>query len=99
MYNIKILPLVFEDLAETRKYLSTFYENTANNFLNDLYTAIENLKTLPYMYEQYEPDEFYRKINVDSYLVFYHIAEDKKTVEVHRVLHGKRNINHFLQNR
>ncbi len=49
------------------------------------------------MYEEYRAGHYhwaYRRMVVDDYLMFYTVLDD--TVEIHSVLHGKRDIGRYL---
>ena len=42
-------------------------------------------------------DPTYRKLVADQYLVFYHVNENVKVVEIHRVLRGSWNLPQYLE--
>jgi plasmid stabilization system protein ParE len=91
-YRIKYLPLANRDILEITKYLSRFSPIAATRILNKIETLIANLSQQPYLWEAYQDDPFYRRIVIERYLVFYHVNEDEGIVEVHRVLHGTRDL-------
>lgn len=98
-YEIWYLPLAHEDIQEIDGYLSGFYASTAPRVMKELHSAISKLAEMPRLHEKYHADPYYRKVVVDCYLVFYHVDDKKRRVEIHRVLHGARNIKHFLAKR
>jgi plasmid stabilization system protein ParE len=49
------------------------------------------------MYPVYENNPGYRKIVIGNYLVFYTVDE-KKTVEIHRILPGIRDLSRYFEN-
>ena len=51
----------------------------------------------PRMCEVYALDPTYRKLVADQYLVFYHVNENVKVVEIHRVLRGSWNLPQYLE--
>ncbi|MDD4169964.1 MAG: type II toxin-antitoxin system RelE/ParE family toxin [Desulfotomaculaceae bacterium] len=58
---------------------------------------IKELPRFPEKYEAYSTGQYrlaYRRMPVDSYLVFYVVLEN--TIEIHRVLHGSRDIRRCL---
>ena len=89
-YKIKYLPLAVQDLNDIARYLSGFYPQTARRVLKEMREKITKLGDTPRMCEVYALDPTYRKLVADQYLVFYHVNENVKVVEIHRVLraHG-----------
>ena len=69
------------------------------NFLSLLKAKIECLRKFPYTCPIYEDDPNYRKLVVGDYLVFYMVNEEDKTVEIHRIFHGSREIKKQLDPR
>jgi len=61
-----------------------------------LKTQIAKLKTNPFLCEKYQERPAYRRMVVGDYLVFYKILEDKKQIEIHRILHGSRKISRYI---
>lgn len=95
-YNIRYLPLAREDLQDVEDYVSGFYPSTSSHVMKALFTAISSLSKHPRLHEEYQENPYYRKMVVESYLVFYHVHEENQTVDIHRILHGARNIKRFL---
>ena len=95
-YTVVYLELAAQDVAVIRKYLSQFYLDTPVNFLTKLKRGIEGLRDNPFMYAEYADHPAYRRMVVMEYLVFYKVYDDSKTVEIHRVLHGMKNIKAHL---
>lgn len=96
-YSVKYLKLVQDDLCEIRTYLSQFYPGTSRSFQTELRKQIELLKDAPNMYEKYHADPFYRKMPVGDYLVFYHVDDVRQVIEVHRILHGSRDVRRYIK--
>jgi addiction module RelE/StbE family toxin len=90
------LPKAIFDQADIKTYLSQFYPGTSKRFFDLLKKKIIRLKTHPYSCPVYEDDPDYRKLVVGDYLVFYIVNEDTKIIEIHRILHGSRNISQDL---
>ena len=97
LYEVKLLKQAIKDIDGISRYLSQFYPGTAGRFLEGLEQAIEGLSQNPSMYVEYEYNRKYRRMIVKDYLVFYKTFKTGKTVRIHRVLHGKRNIEVFLK--
>ena len=88
-YKIKYLPLAVQDLNDIARYLSGFYPQTARRVLKEMREKITKLGDTP--------DPTYRKLVADQYLVFYHVNENVKVVEIHRVLRGSWNLPQYLE--
>ena len=95
-YRIKYLPDTVTDREEIRDYLSQYYESTVSKFFALLREKTAQLKNFPYSCPVYEHDTDYRRLIVGDYLVFYMVNEDTKTVEIHRIFHGTRDIRRHL---
>jgi addiction module RelE/StbE family toxin len=96
-YKIQYLDLAKSDVKEIKNYLTQFYPSTPAKFLADLKEKITNLASMPGMYEAYHDNPSYRRMVVSSYLIFYKVDDAKQTVEIHRVLHGARDLSRYLQ--
>ncbi|MDR2166767.1 MAG: type II toxin-antitoxin system RelE/ParE family toxin [Clostridiales bacterium] len=84
------------DLREIRAYLSRFYRNTAHRFFTELNRRLEILTIFPNSSPEYEDDPDYRIMAVRGYSVFYMVREETKTVEIHRIFHGSRDVSRHL---
>ena len=96
-YEVKLLKRAIADVEDICRYLSQFYPGTVDRFLESFEQALKGLVQNPYMYVEYEYNRKYRRMIVKDYLVFYKTFKTGKTVHIHRVLHGKRNIEAFLK--
>ena len=96
-YIIVFLPEAMEDSKDIRQYLSQYYESTVRNFFTLLKKRTDSLKSNPYIAQTYPERPSYRRMVVDDYLVFYKVDEDKKLIEIHRILHGSRDIGRFIE--
>ena len=96
-YKLIFLPQAHTDAKEVRKYLSQYYAGTAGKFFALLKKRINILSTSPYICEQYSERPSYRKLIVKDYLVFYKVYDDQKKIEIHRILHGSRDIERYLR--
>ena len=101
MYELQYLPLFYDDLLATVKYLSEVLHNpkAANKLIDDVENAI--LDRLPNA-EAFEPfhslkerrDPYYR-IYVNNYIVYYVVIEHR-IMEVRRLLYVGRNRDQIL---
>ena len=96
IYIVKFLPEAQGDLKDIHTYLSQFYEGTAGRFFSALKISIENLKSNPFMAQVYTKRLPYRRLIVGDYIVLYKIDENKTLIEIHRILHGSRDINRYI---
>jgi addiction module RelE/StbE family toxin len=97
-YKVNFLELAKQDRLNIQNYLRRFYPNTPKKFITHLKQSIENLKTMPFMYAQYEWNRNYRKIVVDKYLVFYKVDEGSKTINIYRILPGSWDLSKYFEN-
>lgn len=87
------------DLLQIVDYLSTFSETIALKQYDTIIETINNLKRFPFIHEEYIVNLTklkFRRALVGDYFVFYVILED--SIEIHRILHSKRNIIKMLTN-
>ena len=97
MYDVKFMDLAYEDYDEISEYLLRFYPSTPAKFLAELEKSTAVLESTPYAFEVYEPIPQYRRMVVLGYIVFYKVLEENRKVEIHRILHGARNIINILK--
>jgi addiction module RelE/StbE family toxin len=96
-FDLKYLPLFHHDLMEIDDYLAQYAPQAANKIFSELFNRLGKLPNNPLMYAEYEYDTFYRKIVVESYIVFYHVNNEKRIIEIHRLLHSARNVSKILR--
>lgn len=101
MYELQYLPLFYDDLLATVKYLSEVLHNpkAANKLIDDVENAI--LDRLPNA-EAFEPFHSlkerrysYYRIYVNNYIVYYVVIEHR-IMEVRRLLYVGRNRDQIL---
>lgn len=86
------------DLREISGYISLILSspNTATNLLNRLEKAIFSLKIFPERYRIYQTEPLKSKkirlFPVENYVILYTMDIPSKTVNIIRVIYGKRNI-------
>ena len=95
MYELVYLPVAKSDIENIIFYISEKLSSpkTALNLLDAFEQVANALKLFPYAHEVYKFSKplinEYRYVTVKNYIIFYTVFEDKKVVEVHRVLYGK----------
>lgn len=91
-YRIVFLEAADRDMDIVEEYLSQFYASTVSNFFLKLERQVAALKEMPYLYQAYEEDPFFRRMVIDDYLLFYSVDEKRQLVVIHRVFHTKKDI-------
>ncbi len=97
-YTLRYLPVAQSDLLEIFDYIAKDSLNRALSFTEKLDKRIGLLEHHPHLGSiprHIKLQEYgYRVLIVESYLVFYIIRG--KTIEIHRVVHGSRNLEHLI---
>ena len=95
-YQLKFLPLFYEDLNEIVDYIALKLKNpaAANKLIDDVESAINDRLTCAESFEPYKslnehPYPYYR-IQVKNFTVFYVDIGD--TMEVRRLIYSRRNL-------
>ena len=101
-YNLIITETANNALDEIVYYIINKLKNplAAIDFLNDVQSKYENVCVNPEMYEyvrdQRLAEKGYRKIPVDTYVIFYLVNDEKKEIEIHDVFYCRENYGRFL---
>lgn len=97
-YKLRYLPVAQNDLLEILDYIAQDSLNRALSFIEKLDKKIGLLESHPLLGRIPRHPKLreygYRVLIIESYLVFYIIRE--KTIEIHRVVHGSRNLDHLI---
>ena len=96
-YKLRYMDLALRDIADIKVYLSGFYPGTWPRFTEKLKSELFGLESMPFMYPSWRSDSDYRYLAVNEYLVFYKVYKSDKTIHIHRILHGARDIRHYLE--
>jgi len=103
LYKIDYLPIAKRDITDISGYISDELSapKAAMDLLDAFDKAIDGLRDFPYAYRVYQPVESleneYRRIPVKNYVVFYTVDEQKRLVEIHRVLYAKMDLTKIFQ--
>jgi plasmid stabilization system protein ParE len=97
MFAVNILEQAECDIDEICAYVSQWSANAAGHFLDDIGAGLKKISENPRIYPRYPQHRDYRSMLVHNYLVFYKIDDEDNTVNVYRVLHGKRDIANILE--
>jgi plasmid stabilization system protein ParE len=95
-YTVVYKDDAYDDIENIVAYLQQYYPSTPARFLAALEERVRAIKYMPYMYPVYEDNPAYRKMGVLKYLVFYQVNDAEQTIEIHRILHGSRNLARHL---
>ncbi len=99
-YKIKVLQIAQDDMKSIITYIRMEDPEAAIRTVEKIKAAIGNLANFPLMgtipRDKKIAAQGYRMIVVEPYLVFYILVTDDNTVEIHRVLHGRRNHSNIL---
>ena len=97
-YCVEFSETAENDLNDIEEYLSQFYPSTARNFFENVKKKFDLIKDMPLMFPEYEEDSYFRKMNVDDYLFFYHVDESTNQIIIHRIFRASRDINSQINN-
>jgi toxin ParE1/3/4 len=97
-YTLRYLPAAVDDLVSIFDWIANDSPAEAAAFVEKLDHRIGNLRTHPFLGHIPRDEKLkssgYRVLVMDSYLVFYMIRG--KTVKIHRVIHGSRNLDDII---
>ena len=98
MYTPKYLPSAAGDIFVIEESLYKFSPSAADKFIEALDEKVNNITEHPLLYRVYEDRPFFRCMPLPyKYLLFYHVNEEASLIEIHRILHGMRNIPNILE--
>ena len=101
-YSLEFLPIAENDIRTIAMYIARELSapTAAVNLVKEIHRKASRLRDMPYMYREYrgEPptETVYRVIPVKNYIVFYTVREESRTVEIHRVIYAKMDIDAIL---
>jgi plasmid stabilization system protein ParE len=72
------------------------HPGAARNFKARLVERVNSLKDMPYLCEAYDRDQFFRRMALDGYLLFYDVGEERKLIAIHRIFHHERNTDRLI---
>lgn len=102
-YNLFYSELAKDDLKEIALYISAELKNpsAAENLIVRIIETAENCTQFPYsnpVYVSLKPlKREYRKAYVDNFMLFYWVNEDKKCIEISRVIYARRNLESHIK--
>ena len=97
-YTLRYLPVAQDDLRSILDFIAQGNPSRASSFIEELDTKIALLEEQPRLGRTPRHPKLreygYRVLILDAYLVFYIIRG--QTIEIHRVVHGSRNLDHLI---
>lgn len=96
-YSVEISRRAQADIRDILRYIARRLREpaTAERMLSRFEAAAASLEAMPHRFalvpDSYLASAGVRAASVDSYLIFYIVDQDAKTVSVSRVLYGRRN--------
>ena len=97
-YILRYLPVAVDDLVSIFDWIANDNPAKAAAFVEKLDHRIGNLETHPFLghvpHDEKLKNSGYRILVIEPYLVFY--ITRGKTVEIHRVIHGSRNLDDII---
>ena len=97
-YALRYLPVAVDDLVSIFDWIAGDNLKNATVFIENIDQRIGSLKTYPFLGRLPRDEQLrnsgYRVLVIESYLAFYVVHG--RTVEIHRVVHGSRNLEDIL---
>jgi len=95
MYQIKYMHGARSNLLEIEKNLDAKDTRLTDKILQAINERIQTLQEMPMRYPKYLHNPRYRWTGIYNYIIFYKVVGNN-VVEVHRVLHGARDIESLM---
>ncbi|MFW6006876.1 MAG: type II toxin-antitoxin system RelE/ParE family toxin [Halanaerobiales bacterium] len=99
-YQINYLPAARKDLDTIITYIQTDNPEAALDLLNEIDQSVSQLASFPLKGkipdDDYLQSKGYRMLIIGNYIVFYVVFEDKREVEIRRIIHGRRKYKFLL---
>ena len=103
MYSLLITDAAELDILSTVKYIADALKApvAANNLLDEIERYEEILEKtpgiFPFVRDDYLAEKGLKFVTVKNYIMFYTVNEDKKTVNMIRFLHGRRDWKNIIE--
>jgi len=97
VYKLEYLPSAVTDILEIDTYLYEHSNTAADKFADSFERLTETLALHPLMYPVYEDDAYFRHMPLlYKYRLFYHVDEEAKTIKIHRILYGMKDVKSIM---
>lgn len=90
-YSLKLLPIVYNDLREAKKWYNEKKEHLGEEFKQAVNREFNYIKTYPEHYQRKYKELRQSLVTRFPYAIFYLIEESKKQIIIFGVLHTSRN--------
>lgn len=99
-YKVNVFPSANNDLFSIADYWQIFLEVSPKPFIDDYERAIISLSESPLIHHlSNDPtlrEKGYRIFPIRNYYIFYVVLEEKKEVQIHRILYNKMDFTKIL---
>jgi plasmid stabilization system protein ParE len=102
-YSLEYLPIAEKDIRGIALYIACELSApvAAANLIGEIRKKANNLRDMPHISREYHGDPrnetLYRVMPVKNYLVFYTVCDESNTVEIHRVLYARMDLDALLR--
>lgn len=102
-YAVRYSPKALDDLRAIYTYIAGHLQvpETARKQVNRIRDAVRSLDTMPSRYALVDWEPWRQigmhKVSVDSYVVYYVVNAEKRTVQIIRIFYGGRDAERLLQ--
>lgn len=97
-FSVRLLSIAEEDFTEIISFIASENTKAAANLADKIEKSLELLSDNPILGKSPSDSDLklpgYRYLIIENYLIFYTI--EKKTILIHRILHGARNYKSLL---
>ena len=94
-YNIILSSYAVRDLAILADILSP-HPNKARRLFKEMENKLDLLDDNPFMYPAFHANPKYRRMNLEDHALFYTVDEQKRKINIYRVIYVKRDIEKLL---
>jgi len=92
-YRIKRLESFKKSAFDADSRLYALSQKAADKYFEDYNDKVKLIEENPFIFQVFEDDPYFRSAPlVYGYRLFYHVDEQKKTVVLHRIIHGAMDI-------
>jgi plasmid stabilization system protein ParE len=92
MYDLIYMEDSKMDLQMIESYYDRIDSRITDRLLNALDDCVQSIQEMPYRYPKYPFYPEYRYATAKKYHVFYKVNEDRKVIEIHRIIYGSRDM-------
>ena len=102
-YNVVLVSSFYKDANEIYEYLSQRLgaQQAAERLLEESYRRAQKLADSPTLGRIFiladGTQTKFRRVNIRNYALFYYINEEEQTVEIHRLIYSRRNLELILK--